>query len=59
LRQSVRFHRLSPVVVEHPIVGKLDGLKRPPVLDTFKNRPPTAATRKHDVALVTAITAKF
>jgi putative salt-induced outer membrane protein YdiY len=29
------------------------------VLDTFKNRPPTAATKKNDVALVTAITAKF
>ena len=29
------------------------------LLDTFKNRPPTAATEKNDVALVTAITAKF
>jgi putative salt-induced outer membrane protein YdiY len=29
------------------------------VLDTFKNRPPTAATKKNDVAVVTAITAKF
>lgn len=29
------------------------------LLDTFKNRPPTAATRKNDVAFVTAITAKF
>lgn len=29
------------------------------VLDTFKNRPPTVATRKNDVALVTAITTKF
>lgn len=29
------------------------------LLDTFKNRPPTAATKKNDVALVTAITAKF
>jgi hypothetical protein len=29
------------------------------VLDTFKNRPPTAATKKNDVALVTAISAKF
>ena len=29
------------------------------VLDTFKNHPPTAATRKNDVAVVTAITAKF
>ena len=29
------------------------------VLDTFKNRPPTLATKKNDVALVTAITAKF
>lgn len=29
------------------------------VLDTFKNRPPTPATRKNDVAVVTAITAKF
>ena len=28
-------------------------------LDTFKSRPPTAATRKNDVALVTAITTKF
>lgn len=29
------------------------------VLDTLKNRPPTAATKKNDVAIVTAITAKF
>jgi len=29
------------------------------LLDTFKNRPPTAATEKNDVALVTAITANF
>ncbi len=29
------------------------------LLDTFKNRPPTAATRKNDVAFVTAVTAKF
>jgi putative salt-induced outer membrane protein YdiY len=29
------------------------------VLDTFKNRPPTATTKKNDVAVVTAITAKF
>jgi putative salt-induced outer membrane protein YdiY len=29
------------------------------LLDTFKNRPPTASTEKNDVALVTAITAKF
>lgn len=29
------------------------------LLDTFKNRPPTAATKKNDVALVTAITSKF
>jgi putative salt-induced outer membrane protein YdiY len=29
------------------------------LLDTFKNRPPTADTKKNDVALVTAITAKF
>jgi len=29
------------------------------LLDTFKNRPPTAATKKNDVAFVTAITAKF
>ena len=29
------------------------------LLDTFKNRPPTAATKKNDVAIVTAITAKF
>jgi putative salt-induced outer membrane protein YdiY len=29
------------------------------VLDTFKNRPPTAATKKNDVAVVTAITATF
>jgi putative salt-induced outer membrane protein YdiY len=29
------------------------------VLDTFKNKPPTAATEKNDVALVTAVTAKF
>jgi putative salt-induced outer membrane protein YdiY len=29
------------------------------LLDTFKNRPPTAATKKNDVALVTAVTAKF
>jgi putative salt-induced outer membrane protein YdiY len=28
-------------------------------LDVFKNRPPTAATKKNDVAVVTAITAKF
>jgi len=28
-------------------------------LDTFKNRPPTADTKKNDVALVTNITAKF
>ncbi len=29
------------------------------LLDTFKNRPPTAATKKNDVAFVTAITAKY
>lgn len=29
------------------------------LLDTFKNRPPTAGTKKNDVALVTAVTAKF
>ena len=29
------------------------------VLDTFKNRPPTAATKKNDVAFVTALAAKF
>jgi hypothetical protein len=29
------------------------------LLDTFKNLPPTANTDKNDVALVTAITAKF
>jgi putative salt-induced outer membrane protein YdiY len=29
------------------------------LLDTFKNRPPTAATKKNDVALVTAITTTF
>jgi putative salt-induced outer membrane protein len=29
------------------------------LLDTFKNRPPTAATKKNDVAFVTAVTAKF
>jgi hypothetical protein len=29
------------------------------LLDTFKNRPPTPATKKNDVTLVTAITAKF
>lgn len=29
------------------------------VLDTFKNRPPTTATKKNDVALITAISAKF
>ena len=29
------------------------------VLDTFKNRPPTAATKKNDVAIVTAIITKF
>jgi putative salt-induced outer membrane protein len=29
------------------------------LLDTFKNRPPTPATKKNDVALVTALTAKF
>jgi putative salt-induced outer membrane protein YdiY len=29
------------------------------LLDTFKNRPPTAATRKNDTAIVMAITAKY
>jgi putative salt-induced outer membrane protein len=29
------------------------------LLDTFKNRPPTAATKKNDVAFITAITTKF
>ncbi len=29
------------------------------LLDTFKNTPPTATTKKNDVAFVTAITAKF
>ena len=29
------------------------------VLDTFKNKPPSAGTKKNDVALVTAIVAKF
>jgi len=29
------------------------------LLDSFKNKPPTATTKKNDVALVTAITTKF
>jgi putative salt-induced outer membrane protein YdiY len=29
------------------------------LLDSFKSKPPTVATKKNDVALVTAITAKF
>ncbi|MGH9254290.1 MAG: DUF481 domain-containing protein [Vicinamibacterales bacterium] len=29
------------------------------VLDTFKNQPPTPTTRKNDVAVVTAMSAKF
>ena len=29
------------------------------LLDTFKNKPPTAATKKNDVALVTSLAAKF
>jgi putative salt-induced outer membrane protein YdiY len=29
------------------------------LFDTFKNRPPTTATKKNDVAVVTAVTAKF
>jgi putative salt-induced outer membrane protein YdiY len=29
------------------------------VLDTYKNRPPTPETKKNDIALVTAIVAKF
>ena len=29
------------------------------LLDTFKNRPPTAATEKNDVALVVAVTLKY
>ena len=29
------------------------------LLDTFKNRPPTAATQRNDVALVTSITARY
>jgi len=29
------------------------------LLDSFKSKPPTAATKKNDVAFVTAITAKF
>jgi putative salt-induced outer membrane protein YdiY len=29
------------------------------LLDTFKNRPPTAATKKNDIAFVTALAAKF
>ena len=29
------------------------------LLDTLKNRPPTAATKKNDVAFVTAVTAEF
>lgn len=29
------------------------------VLDTYQNRPPTAATKKNDVAFVTALAAKF
>ena len=29
------------------------------VLDTFKNKPPTPTTKKNDIALVTAIVAKF
>jgi putative salt-induced outer membrane protein YdiY len=29
------------------------------LLDTYKNKPPTPETKKNDVALVTAITAKF
>ena len=29
------------------------------LLDTFKNQPPTAATKKNDVAFVTAVAAKF
>jgi putative salt-induced outer membrane protein len=29
------------------------------LLDTFKNRPPTAATKKNDIAIVMAVTAKY
>jgi hypothetical protein len=29
------------------------------LLDTFKNRPPNAATKKNDVAFVTALAVKF
>jgi putative salt-induced outer membrane protein len=29
------------------------------LLDTFKNKPPTRATKKNDLAFITAITAKF
>lgn len=29
------------------------------LLDTFKNRPPTSATKKNDVAVVTGVTARF
>jgi hypothetical protein len=29
------------------------------LLDTFKNKPPTADTKKNDVALVTSLAAKF
>lgn len=29
------------------------------LLDTYKSKPPTAATKKNDIAFVTAITAKF
>jgi hypothetical protein len=29
------------------------------LLDTFRNRPPTAPTKKNDIAFVTAVTAKF
>ena len=29
------------------------------LLDTYKNRPPTSATVKNDIAVVTAVTAKF
>jgi putative salt-induced outer membrane protein YdiY len=29
------------------------------LLDTFKNKPPTPATKRNDVAFMTAVTAKF
>ena len=54
-------HAPIPVDVPLRVSGKVTETVQLSVdlLDTFKNKPPTADTKKNDVALVTSLAAKF